>query len=289
MNNIFKKLTIGEPVFLRNLKVYPIKAENSNGFSPATVEEAVTSGTGEFRELDTPEINEIIFVNRGNETVLMLDGEEITGAFQNRIIATSTIAKPNSNSRIPVVCAEEGRWDEIGGFKTGNYSYPRLRSLLIKKRQTRKDLQEKVWQEIQRKMTVTKTRSATSSMHDIFNNLADEIDRYIEDFQSMDHGTIGIIGSAGSRILGCDILRNSNIYKKIEKKLIKSYALDALEYMHKGNGRSNVNEFLATTLAALEKKRPARETQNITIKGDGLIGQAFVYQNNFVHASVFPV
>jgi hypothetical protein len=289
LNSIFKKTRIGEPVFLRNLKVYPIKTENSNGFSPATVEETITSGTGEFCELETPEINEIIFVNRGDEAVLMLDGEEITGAFQNRIIGTSTIAKPHANSRIPVVCAEEGRWDEKGGFKTGSYSYPRLRSLLIKKRQTRKDLQEKIWQEIQRKMTATKTRSATSSMHDIFNNLADEIDRYLEDFQSMGHGTIGLIGSAGSRILGCDILRNSNIYKKIEKKLIKSYALDALEYMHKGNGQANVDEFLVMTFAALNKKKPARETQNITIKGDGLIGQALVYQNNFVHASVFPV
>jgi len=289
LNNIFTKPGIGEPVFLRNLKIYPIHAENNNGSSLATVEETMTAGNGEFRELDTPEINEILFINRGNEPVLMIDGEEITGALQNRIIAISTIAESNKRARIPVVCAEEGRWDEIGGFKTGNYSYPRLRSLLIKKRQTKKDLQEKIWQEIQRKMTVTKTRSATSSMHDIFENLAEEIDRYIEDFQSLNHGTVGIIGTAGNRILGGDIFRNSNIYKKIEKKLIKSYALDALEYMHKGNDQPDVEGFLATTFAILNKIKPRKKTQNITIKGAGLLGQTLVYQDNFIHVSAFSV
>jgi hypothetical protein len=288
LNNIFTNPRIGEPVFLRNLKVYPVHVENNNGLSLATVEETITAGDGYFRELDTPEINKILFINRGNEPVLMLDGEEITGALQNRVIATSTIAKPNSNSRISVVCAEEGRWDEIGGFKTGNYSYPKLRALLTKGRQTRSDVQKKIWQEIQRKMTVTKTRSATSSMHDIFDNLADEITRYVEDFQTLNHGTVGLIGTAGNRILGCDIFRNSNIYKKIEKKLIKSYALDALEYMHKGNGQPDVEEFLTTTLATLNKSKSRRKTQNITIKGNGLLGQAFVYQDNFVHISVFP-
>ena len=288
MNNIFTKPQLGEPVFLRNLKIYPIRAEDKNGVSIATIEEKMAKNEIEIRELDDPEINEIILINRGHEPVLMIDGEEITGAFQNRIIARSTIAHANKKSRIPVICAEEGRWDEIGGFRTGNYSYPTLRSLLLKGRQTRANVQKKIWQEIQRKITVTKTRSATSSMHDIFENLADEVNRYIEGFQNLNHGTIGLISSAGGTILGCDIFLNSNIFRKTQKKLIKSYALDALEYQKKSSDPPNIEDFFKKIIVAVDKKRPRTTNQHLTIKGDGLLGQSLVYQDKIIHLSAFP-
>ncbi len=289
MNNIFANLKAAEPVFLRNLKIYPIKGDNGNGFTLTTIEETINAGDAEFRELDTPDVNEILFINRGNSPVLMLDGDEITGALQNRIISRSDISEPNSTRRISVICAEEDRWGEIGGFKTGYCSYPGLRALLTKSRQTKTDIQKAIWKEIQRKMTVTKTRSATSSMHDIFENLAEEINRYIEDFQSLNHNAIGLIGTTGNRILGCDMFQNPKIYQKCENKLIRSYALDAIEYVHKGNGHPNVERFLTTTLAALNKNESKTKTQNITIKADGLLGQATVYQDNVVHLSAFPV
>ncbi len=289
MNNIFADLKAAEPVFLRNLKIYPIKGDNGNGLTLTTIEEAINAGDAEFRELDTPDVNEICFINRGNNPVLMLDGDEITGALQNRIISRSDIAEPNSTRRISVICAEEDRWDEIGGFKTGYCSYPSLRALLTKSRQTRTDIQKAIWKEIQRKMTATKTRSATSSMHDIFENLAEEINRYIEDFQSLNHNAVGLIGTTGNRILGCDIFQNPKIYQKCENKLVRSYALDAIEYLHKGNGQSNVEKFLTTTLAALNKNGSKTKDQNITIKADGLSGQVLVYQDNIVHLSAFPV
>lgn len=289
MNNIFTKSKFSDPVFLRNLKIYPVRMDSPNGFLLTTVEEMIAKGNAEFRELDDPDINEIIFMNRGNEHVFMLDGEEVTGALQNRIIATSTIAEANSTSRIPVVCAEEGRWDQIGGFRTGNYSYPKIRALLTKSRQKRTDTQKIIWREIQRKMTVTKTRSATSSMHDIFDNLSEEIDRYIEDFQSLNHGTVGIVGVAGNNILGCDIFQNPNIYQKLEEKLIRSYALDALEYREKGGNQQDVERFFKNTLIALSKKNPRRKIQHFTIKGDGLLGQSLVYDGNIIHVSAFPL
>lgn len=289
MNNIFADLKAAEPVFLRNLKIYPIKGDNGSGFTLTTIEEAINSDDAEFHELDAPDVNEILFTNRGNSPVLMLDGDEITGALQNRIIATSNVTEPNSTRRVSVICAEENRWDEIGGFKTGHCSYPGLRALLTKSRQTKTDMQKAIWKEIQRKMTVTKTRSATSSMHDIFENLAEEINRYIEDFQSLNHNAIGLIGTTGNRILGCDIFQNPEIYQKNEKKLVRSYALDAIEYLHKENGHLEVEKFLNAILAALNKNESKAKTQNITIKADGLLGQATVYQDNIVHLSAFPV
>ncbi len=285
---LVKNITIAEPIFLRNLVITPVKSDTTNGLNPATIEEILRSGIGSFQEIDIPDINEITFENRGNSPVLLLDGEEVIGALQNRIIARSHLVAAQSSENIPVVCVEEGRWDDIGGFETGYCSYPQLRSILAQSRYKKSDTQKIIWNEINRKLTVTRTRSTTSSMHDIYENLQAEVSRYVEDFESLNHFTIGFIGSAGNRILGCDLFQNSKIYQKFEDKLIRSYALDAIEYQNKPGGQPNVEKFLTNVLSMLRKKRVRKQEINVTIKGHGFLGQILIYDNRFVHLSTFP-
>ncbi len=285
--NIPQNVTPGEPVFLRNLVITPVKGSASNGFSPVTIDEIIHAEKGSFQESDTPDIDEIQFSNDGDEPVLMLDGEEIIGAMQNRIIAHSHMIEPHSVENIPVVCVEEGRWEELGGFETGHCSYPRLRAVLLRSRFRKTDIQKTVWKEITRKLTVTRTQSATSSMHDIYENLDDEVARYVEDFKSLNHGTIGFIGSAGDRILGCDLFHNPQTYQKFEQKLIRSYALDAIEYRQRRGNRPETKQFLNSIINALQK-RTRKGQPHIHFKGTGFFGQTLLHDNTLVHISVFP-
>ncbi len=285
--NIPKNVSLAEPVFLRNLVITPVKGIADNGFSPATIDEVLRAQKGFFQETETPDINEIQFSNEGDEPVLMLDGEEIIGAMQNRIITYSHMIEPHSTEHIPVVCVEEGRWEELGGFETGHCSYPRLRAVLLRSRYRKADVQKTVWKEITRKLTVTRTRSATSSMHDIYDNLDDEVERYVEDFRSLNHGTIGFIGSAGNRILGCDLFHNTETYQKFEPKLIRSYALDALEHRGTRGTRPETEQFLTSITNALEK-RTSKGQPHIRFKGMGFFGQTVQHDHTLVHISVFP-
>ncbi len=277
---------LGEPVFLRNLRVFPIHASSENGLGILSIEEIIAGARGEFTELDTPDINRILFDNRDDHSVLMLDGEEITGSLQNRIVANSTLVEKHSTRDIPVICAEEGRWNEIGGFQTGYCSYPKLRAILSRPGRKENGLQKTVWKEIERKLAATKTLSTTSSMHDIYDNLEDRVNRYLEDFQSLDHDTIGFIGTAGRKILGCDIFSDSPTYKKFERKLLRSYALDAIEYQQSSRGKTDVDDFLKDILESLERKR--KKTSRFSIKGDRLMGQGLSLENHIVHLSAFP-
>ena len=286
--SLLTSVEVTEPIFLRNLVIFPINSNAENGFNPVTIDEILKSDAGYFSELDTPDINEIIFENKGDIPVLILDGEEITGSLQNRIIAQSNLVEANSSKNIPVICVEEGRWDEIGGFRTGYCSYPQLRSILAKSLHKKTNTQQTVWNELNRKLAVTKTISTTSSMHDIYNNLEEEILRYVEDFKSINHNTIGFIGAAGNRILGCDIFRNPNIYRKFETKLIRSYALDAIEYQKKRGNQPDVKNYLTSILNTLRKKRVKKRNSNVEIKGNGYLGQALLYQDEIIHLSAFP-
>ena len=282
-------MTLDDPVFLRNLKVFPVIDEqpSSGNGSYLTIDEVLKARTGAFQELDTPNINTINFHNNTDTPVVMIDGEEITGAFQNRIIAESSCVESQTSREVAVICAEEGRWDEIGGFRSGQCSYPRLRSVLLTSRSRKKDAQQHVWNEIERKLTVTKTRSTTSSMHDIYRSLDDEVQRYLEGFTGLGSDAIGFIGCAGDHILGCDIFYHPGFYRHYEQKLLRSYALDALEYRHGTVRMPDVTRFFSTIMQALHAKRTRRRHMHITDKT--MRGQVLTHSTQVVHLSAFPV
>ncbi|MGB7054063.1 MAG: DUF6569 family protein [bacterium] len=281
-------ITLAQPVFLRNLRVYPIYGSVTDGMKILAVDELLSQKSGEFCELDVPDINRISFSNRGDTPVLMLDGEEIIGSMQNRIAADSILIPAHSTSNIPVVCAEEGRWDDIGSFQTGYCSYPGIRAILSRRGKRQNGLQKQVWNEIERKLTATKTLSTTSSMHDIYNNLDDEVTRYLEDFESLNHDTIGFIGVAGGKILGCDIFHAPATYQKFEQKLVRSYALDAIEHRKSSPGGTDARKFLQTTEDTIKKKKYTERTRHFLIKEENFSGQGLLHQGRIIHLSVFP-
>ena len=288
MKDLFKGIEIAQPVFLRNLLIHPISGPSENGIEISSLEDILSDSGGEFNELEPPDINRISFFNNADSPVLMLDGEEVIGSLQNRILAGSTMVMPRAKTEIPVICAEEGRWESIGSFGTGYCSYPTIRAILSRRGKKSNGLQKKIWNEIERKLTVTKTLSTTSSMHDIYNSLDDEVMRYLEDFQGLGPDTMGFIGIAGRRILGCDMFLNNTVYRRFEKKLMRSYALDAIEYRKTSGGRIDVHEFLEGIINSVNKKRLPRNTHHFTIKDNRTAGQGSFADGRVVHLSAFP-
>jgi hypothetical protein len=185
-----------------------------------------------------------------------------------------------------VVCVEEGRWKSIGGFKTGFCSYPRLRSILLNKRSSR-ELQQDVWKEITQKLDSVRINSATSSMHDIYKGLEAELDRYTEDFCSLNNQAVGFIGTAGDRILGCDLFASNSTFKQFEKKLVRSYALQALEIKKTSSSRLKINEFVGSILKITGAKQNGRKNWIGFSHGD-IAGQAVFDHKLLLHLSAFP-
>ena len=52
----------------------------------------------------------MLFRNLGDKPVLLVEGEELVGAKQNRTLNISILAPPRQETRIPVSCVERGRW-----------------------------------------------------------------------------------------------------------------------------------------------------------------------------------
>ena len=55
-------------------------------------------------------VPELKVVNKSDRMLLILDGEELVGAKQNRIVNTTILIAGNTATVIPVSCVEQGRW-----------------------------------------------------------------------------------------------------------------------------------------------------------------------------------
>ncbi len=280
--------SLAEPVYLRNLMITPVCGPGGNGPTMMTIEDALAAGQATIAECEVPDINTVVVNNLADRSLLMLDGEEVTGSLQNRIVASSQLIEAGRPAEVPVLCVEEQRWEGLGGFRTGVCSYPALRSILADRQPSSRETQQAIWREVQRKLTVTRTSSATSSMHDIYEGLDDELDRYLEGFKSLDHDTLGFVASAGNRLLGADIFLSHGWYGSFERKILRAYALDALEQRVPGQNEDRSASFLTQVQEALAGVRIRGRNRHLRLRTPRIAGQALIGREGILHVSAFP-
>src|SRR5262245_18089586 len=105
-------LTIGQPTSYRSLAVYPLKADQHvAAVHYLVLDDAIK--TGDFRITEVSASGTVPQLRAVNETatpVFLLDGEQLIGAKQNRVLNLSVMLAAKSETEIPVACVEAGRW-----------------------------------------------------------------------------------------------------------------------------------------------------------------------------------
>jgi len=134
----------------------------------ALAHEAMAAGTVAVQEVcEAGSVGELLVDNTGDKPVLFLEGEEMKGAKQNRILRSSVLVAGRSRTRIPVTCVEKGRWwYETRKFVSGTHCPPTLRHLLKGGSPGHGTDQSRIWAEIRQRHRRLGVRSRSANLSD---------------------------------------------------------------------------------------------------------------------------
>jgi hypothetical protein len=116
------KVEVGEMQLFRSLAVYPLFRPRNAFENPGYIllDDAIAAGTARVTEINgAGSVPELRFENLADSPVLLVDGQELIGAKQNRVVNLTILAPGKSTIVIPVSCVEAGRWSPMSAeFKS---------------------------------------------------------------------------------------------------------------------------------------------------------------------------
>src|SRR6266487_2827878 len=111
MSGLLSSVVWGKPQEFKNMAVVPLFTLFDRGPEYLTLGEAMGQGLVTVTEVSQQgSVPRLTVVNRAAKPVLLVDGEELVGANQNRVLNTTVLLAEKSEIIIPVSCTEQGRW-----------------------------------------------------------------------------------------------------------------------------------------------------------------------------------
>jgi hypothetical protein len=227
-------------------------------------------------------VNQLVLINRSRRPLLLLAGELVSGGKQDRVIGKDRIV-PVGAPPLPldVFCVEHGRWTGSAQFAAANtIVHPSVRE-----RAAVDQIQKEVWDAVRSgttlkaapaapapRMTTDNIQGAiagngrTEAYEKIYQSRAVgvSIDDFVEEvqhrFASATAGlrgerVVGVVVAYGGDVAWSDIFASGDLFDHYWRKLLRSYAVEALARpsYRAAASRDNAYEFL--------RRLNGRETQ----------------------------
>src|SRR5690348_16225690 len=111
LNEYLASLELGEPKRYENIVVVPVFTRTNGTPNYLTLTEALQQQLAIITEVSPGgQVPNIKIANVSDQLILLIDGEELIGARQNRVLNTSILLAGKSETIIPVSCTEARRW-----------------------------------------------------------------------------------------------------------------------------------------------------------------------------------
>lgn len=304
-------VTVGPAVPSANLAMYPLfrhaglgnddfDAGEYLGFDEALKENWVT-----VTELDEQgSVPTLLLDNSAPKPVLLLDGEQLVGAKQNRTVNLTLLIAAGAKTEIPVSCVEAGRWSrrsqrfrnsDYMHFNRGRREKVEQVNRNMRRHRSRAADQGEVWRSIDEKQDALAAESPTSAMDDVYARSRRRLGDYESDLIQVP-GQTGAVFAINGEISGFDLFANPGHFSRYLPKLIRSHALDALETASEPVGKAvalppadEIAAFLKGFSRANEEAYDAIGLgQDIRVETPDRVGAGLAWQGAPVHLAGFP-
>ncbi|MGQ9688557.1 MAG: ARPP-1 family domain-containing protein [Desulfobaccales bacterium] len=303
VKDILLALEMGSGVSYENLAMFPLFGGAASGLAYFSLDEALERRLLEVTEVsDRGEVPNLKVTNKGERPVLILAGEELVGAKQNRLVNATFLLAGLTSIVMPVSCVEEGRWhyQEKKFQSEKRMSSPQLRTRVeldvlyaVKEGLGFRANQGGVWDEISSKMYRMNVPSPTLAMADLYTSYDDQLRRYTESFKQAE-GQQGLLMAINGRVAGLELFDSPENLSKYFNKLITSYALDAIDLKEAGQPTNGLEDRARAWMTELLEV-PVRTQASlglgydIRLEAEHLAGSGLLHDNSVLYLSAFAV
>ena len=271
---------VGEAQHYKTLTIYPLFTSNRAQDGYWTLDQALGKGLLQISEKGYGSVPELLVENRAEQPVFLMAGEIVTGGKQNRAVSQDMLLAPHGRPvSLGVFCVEHGRWTSQTDYfgvehnLANNSLRQRIGAGMVS--------QSEVWSEVERKSAAVASTMANETRYLGKIYEAGDVKRNLDDYAKAIEWTEDANGMAvliGGRVVGVEIFGDSATFAKLRDKLLRSYAVDAIEFSgdkEPSAGRDMVERFL-------QRARVAQVTTKATIG----IGRLFGIEAQGIYGSI---
>ena len=238
MTVTFPNVRVGQPIRHEGLSVFPLFGDAASTVDYRLSDAAIADESLLVKEVsESGSVPDLLVENKGDIRVLFIEGEELIGAKQNRVLNASVLIAAHSTTKIPVSCVERGRWGyRSRDFKpSGSHVPSKLRRTL--KSSVSRSIQEgegylsdqgEVWREVDCLHCAHGVESGTAAMSDAFEAHQDRVAEFREKLTYVE-GAQGVAVAIEGRVATVDLFDKPDTCQKVWDRLLSGVAFDAIE------------------------------------------------------------
>jgi hypothetical protein len=288
MMSVKKDIELSKPQVHESLAIIPLKTEKSY-IDILTLKKGLELELVEVKECETSEVNTLIVKNNAVTPLILIDGEEVVGGDQNRIVNSTVLVDAKSEMKIPVSCTEKGRWAYKSEFEQSDYiANFNTRRAKEHASRTHNHYQDVIWSSISSLEVEHNYASPTCAMEESYENLKIDHGKIIKEF-NIESGQNGVLIIVNGEIKGFELFLNPEIYREFHEKILKSYLIDS----------KICNETFAVNIDAakeviqnafdstFEKRENIGLEEAFEFENDDGIGTLYEYKEKIIHLSYF--
>ncbi len=295
---LLEKTLVGKPIQVEALTLFPLSGSNGRAEPYVLLEDALAAEEVFITEVsEGGSVPELAIDNRGKRPVLILEGDVLVGAKQNRVSNLTVLVAAASKLTLPVSCVERGRWNwQSRNFKISrtaplNLRRNKIAAMLEQKKQSgrRTSNQMGVWNDVAGSLNCVMADSPTDSLEDAYVSARAQLERNRDQLKLPPKAT-GFMVALGGRVVGLDLFDSSRTARRCWARLGESYFLSALESPATGEAvtQAQARKFLAETRESLHRSSDTLGLgSELEVESPALTGTGLWYEQRIIHLAAF--
>ena len=124
MLSLARDVTVGDPVAVGPVQMFPLFSPTQSSLSYLTCAAATGSGLLECDELNPPDLSTVIATNLAVAPVLIPNGTLVFGGAQSRVVSSGILCPPRAVVMVSVAGVDPERWGPFGPLSPTDRSAP---------------------------------------------------------------------------------------------------------------------------------------------------------------------